>query len=178
MPKINLTNKDYDRYRKLALVIAENDEYYADEILHTTIEKIIKAKKMPEITDDYIFRSLKNNYIQMMINENNRIRKEGELSLYNDLTVTSDSQLEELKIKDIEITEKLNLVSNMSEELNCFDQKLFYLHLVKGISQRQIARESGIGIITIHKRLKGIKDNIKNTYEEKRNNQDNGNKKD
>jgi DNA-directed RNA polymerase specialized sigma24 family protein len=75
----------------------------------------------------------------------------------------------EIREEEIEIQDKLTSITNIYDSLNTFDKQLYFVHYVKGISQRQISRETGIKLGVIQYRFKMIKEKIINDYKIKQN---------
>tara|TARA_R110000782_G_scaffold21621_1_gene57990 strand:- start:406 stop:936 length:531 start_codon:yes stop_codon:yes gene_type:complete len=169
-----ITTKQYNRWLKLASVVAEGNNYYAEEILQELMVKIVlKLQSQPsfEITENYIFSSLKNRYINMMRKEintskmkcfykdstSNIIKINGEM-INNQEEYTYDIE------NDLTTDKKKQVMENIALKLNYFDKQLYILHFIKGVSQRQISRESELTLAIIHERIKKIKNKIKEEY--------------
>jgi DNA-directed RNA polymerase specialized sigma24 family protein len=169
----NLTQKQYRHWRIKALVITGNDEYYADEILHYVLNKINKKLlSYPdfEVTDNYIFISLKNTYFYMLGKEETLLKNKKKYFEYQtnnfDGCDINFEDIDELKINDKIKQDKLMAMNYVYDNiLNVFERKLFYIHLINGMSQREISKQSGLSLSIIHYRIKQIKQKIKNYYE-------------
>jgi len=167
---MKINNKNIKRWSVLSLVITEHSDYYADECLSKVLEQLRKKlEKNPEfkITDNYVFISLKNTYLNMLERENVQSRKKMSLneSTYFDEVNFIETDLEKLQEVDDEMQSKLEAISGAySEVLNTFEQQLFYIHFKKGISQRQISRDTNINVMVINNKISKIKTKIKEYY--------------
>jgi RNA polymerase sigma factor (sigma-70 family) len=161
---MKITNKQINRYKVQAMVIANENHYYADEILSKVMQKIMKKMEAtPEfvLTDNFVFISLRNAYIDMLRAEKVQNNKKTFL-IHKDEYETDIEELKEVhRVKD----NKLNAITKTYDEvLNSFEQKLYYLHFVRALSQRQISRDTGIGLMTINNRINKIKTKIREYY--------------
>jgi len=71
---------------------------------------------------------------------------------------------------DHNIQSRLLSAESIVLTLRSHEQKLYTLHFIHGISQRQISRETGIGLSAINKRIVKIKNKIKEHYNDKEEN--------
>ena len=150
--------KEYKKWSRMSMVIAEDDEYYAGEILQSAMEKIIiKMNKHPEweLTDNYVFISMKNTYLNLLDREKTRNKRNLEF----------DFEYQEYEIdNDIDITIRTTAIEECILKMNYFDKHLYILHFVNNMSQRRIAKEVGLSLSIIHERVKKIKSKIKEHY--------------
>jgi len=173
----NLTARQYRHWRIKALVVAEGDEYFADETLHYFLNKLqkkVEAEPEFEVNDNYVFIGLRNTYLYLMGKENTK-RKNSKsyfdfvTSDSDGLDVTSEEIEEELLKKQVQ-DNKLDAIKIVFKTLlNPFEQKLYKIHFEEGLSQRQMARQSGLSLAIIHYRIKIIKNKIKDYYEKNNN---------
>jgi len=169
----NLTARQYRHCRIKALVVAEGDEYFADETLHYFLNKLqkkVEAEPSFEVNDNYVFIGLRNTYLYLMGKENTKRKNSKEYFDY--VTETSDGldktyeevedEIEDRKVQD----NKLDAIKIVFETLlNPFEQKLYKIHFEECLSQREMARQSGLSLAIIHYRIKIIKTKIKEYYE-------------
>jgi RNA polymerase sigma factor (sigma-70 family) len=173
---LDITSKKYRHWRIKSLVITNNDDYYADEILHYVLQQINKKlSKYPdfEVTDNYVFISLKNAYFNMLRKEETLLKNKKKYFNYQtEYSDGLDINYEDYEIKmgeDSIIQTKLECINYVYEKiLDPFEQKIFYLNLIKGLSQREISKQSGLSLQVVNYRIKLIKNKIKDYYGTKR----------
>lgn len=164
---MNIDERTYNRWLKLSKVVC-SDNQMAEDLLHDLLVNLIEKwrcqeiaeetlpdfnKKFPDITDNYIFIALRNRFLGHL-HKSNKSRDEwvdtGEVEeTQNHLEVEWETQ------------SKLHSIENVVLSLRSYEQKLYTLHFIHGISQRQIARETGIGLSAINKKILKIKQKIK-----------------
>jgi DNA-directed RNA polymerase specialized sigma subunit len=169
----NLSPKQYRHWRIKALVVAEGDDYFADETLHYFLNKLqkkVEGEPNFDVNDNYVFIGLRNTYLYLMGKESTK-RKNSKAyfdfvtSDSDGLDVTSEEIEEELLKKQIQ-DDKLYAIKRVFDTiLNSFEQKLYKIHFEEGLSQREMARQSGLSLAIIHYRIKIIKNKIKDYYE-------------
>jgi RNA polymerase sigma factor (sigma-70 family) len=163
---MEITDKDIKRWHKLSNVITSGDDYISGEILSTFLETITKKMKSDPtfiFTDNYVFISLKN----ININYHTKNKRNQNWEDYNEY----DSEIEEYDYNnDKKVTketyDKLNSIDKVVSKLGYFDSKLYELHYVNGVPQREIARKTDIQLSVIHYRLSKIKNKIREVYGE------------
>jgi DNA-directed RNA polymerase specialized sigma24 family protein len=151
-----------------------SDEDYAKDLVQDFILKMLeKGKGDLEINSGYTFKGLRLLFLEEMYIENAQFRKRfaEEYQHFKKIEEEESETKEETEIKkeEIEIQHKLTSVTNVYDQLNQFDKQLYYVHYVKGISQRQISRETGIKLGVIQYRFKMIKEKIIINYNNKQN---------
>ena len=161
---MEITTNDIKRWTKLSRVITSGDDYVSQEILSTfleTISKKINTDPTFTFTDNYVFISLKN----ININYHNKNKKNIHWEDYNQVEIINEdyNYSDDHKLTN-DNYDKLNIIKDVVDTLGYFDNKLYDLHYVKGIPQRQIARDTDIQLSVIHYRLSKIKTKIKETY--------------
>jgi RNA polymerase sigma factor (sigma-70 family) len=168
-----VTEKDYKRWSNMSKIICSSKviaEEVLQELLLNMIEKNITTPD--KVNDSYIFMSLKNRFLNYIKKEKNRKidyvdNDDTNLTeLLQDTTQPED--LQELIIKNLEDQEKINVITETILQLESYDKKLYQLHFIWGLSQREIAKKIGISHMTINMRINKIKDKIKRTHEQGR----------
>lgn len=167
-----VTEKDYKRWSNMSKIICSNREIAEEvlqELLLNMIEKNITDHR---VNDSYIFMSLKNRFLNYIKKEKNRkidyVDSENTnlTELLEDTTQPED--IEELIKKNFEDQDKLNVITETILSLASYDKKLYQLHFIWGLSQREIAKKIGISHMTINMRINKIKDKIKLNHEQGR----------
>lgn len=178
-----ITDKDYKRWSNMSKVICNNREI-AEEILQELLLNMIEnGRTNPDkLNDCYIFMSLKNRFLNYIKKEKNRKTDDYIVELdpgFNDGSnwtiglerledTSSPEDIQELIKKNLEDQDKINIITETILELESYDKKLYQLHFIWGLSQRQIAKKIGISHMTINMRVNKIKDKIKERYEQGR----------
>lgn len=164
--------KSYKRWSNMSKVICNNREI-AEEILQELLLNMIEKNITDDrVNDCYIFMSLKNRFLNYIKKEKNRKMDYVDsedinlTELLEDTTQPED--LQELIEKNIEDQDKINIITETILELESYDKKLYQLHFIWGLSQREIAKKIGISHMTINMRVNKIKDKIKERYEQGR----------
>lgn len=168
-----ITDKDYKRWSNMSKIICSNKEI-AEEILQEILLNMIENNRTnpDKLNDCYIFMSLKNRFLNYIKKEKNRKMDYVDsedinlTELLEDTTQPED--LQELIKKNLEDQDKINIITETILELESYDKKLYQLHFIWGLSQRQIAKKIGISHMTINMRVNKIKDKIKERYEQGR----------
>jgi DNA-directed RNA polymerase specialized sigma24 family protein len=158
---MEITQRDYIRFKRLSMVITKQKYEEAEDLLQDVLLKIIE-KQIPQdkLTDEYIFIALKNTWL-------NKQRKTNPFQEVEEIYDTIDTTQEDLRVlkREEEIIEgKLKAIDEVYYSLPIFDQQLFFIHFMEGISQRKIARETDIGMTIINTKVNNIKTKIKNIY--------------
>lgn len=157
----------------MSKVICNNREI-AEEILQELLLNMIENNRTnpDKLNDSYIFMSLKNrflNYIRDNANRKMDYVNSEDINLTELLEDTTQPEdLEILLQKSLEDQEKINIITEAILELESYDKKLYQLHFIWGLSQREIAKKIGISHMTINMRVNKIKDKIKSRYEQRR----------
>ena len=162
-----ITDKDYKRWSNMSKVICNNREV-AEEILQELLLNMIENNRTnpDKLNDSYIFMSLKNRFLNYIRDNANRKMDYVNSELLEDTTQPED--LLELIKKNLEDQDKINIITETILELESYDKKLYQLHFIWGLSQREIAKKIGISHMTINMRVNKIKDKIKSRYEQRR----------
>lgn len=165
-----VTEKDYKKWLNMSKIICSNKEI-AEEILQELLLNMIE-KNNNNTYDSYIFISLKNRFLNYIKKEKNRkidyVDNENInlTELLEDNTQPEDIQ--ELIKKNLEDQDKLNIITETILQLESYDKKLYQLHMIWNLSQREIAKKIGISHMTINMRINKIKDKIKLNYDKRR----------
>ena len=157
----------------MSKVICGDKEVAADilqDLLINILEKGMSDKII--ILDNYIFMSLKNRFTNYIRSQKNKQKDEKfidlELSdgteLLEDFTTPEDLEL--LIEKNIEDQHKIDIITMTVLKLPSYDMKLYQLHFVWRLSQRQIAKRIGVSHMMINMRINKIKNKIKENYKE------------
>jgi len=157
----------------MSKVICGDKEVAADilqDLLINILEKGMSDKII--ILDNYIFMSLKNRFTNYIRSQKNKQKDEKfidlELSdgteLLEDFTTPEDLEL--LIEKNIEDQHKIDIITMTVLKLPSYDMKLYQLHFIWGLSQRQIAKRIGVSHMMINMRINKIKNKIKENYKE------------
>jgi RNA polymerase sigma factor (sigma-70 family) len=164
---MNITEQQYNKYLKYCNIITSGNNIEAQDLLQDTLiqllNKIENKKLTPEqINDNLIFIIIRNLFLNNRNKEKTKqnINHKLEDELIDYYYGDEDLNIQELQQEDNIIQNKLEIISKIVNKLPSYEKKLFYLHYIKGISQRQIARETGIGTMPIWYRLQSIKNKI------------------
>ena len=156
----------------MSKIICSNREI-AEEVLQELLLNMIEKNITDDrVNDSYIFMSLKNRFLNYLKKEKNRKidyvdNEDTNLTeLLEDTTQPED--LQELIVKNLEDQEKINVITETILSLESYDKKLYQLHFIWNLSQREIAKKIGISHMTINMRINKIKDKIKSNYEQGR----------
>lgn len=169
-----ITTKELNKLNLYAKCIV-NDEDYAKDLVQDFILKMLeKGKGDQEINSGYTFKGLRLLFLEECYIENAQFRKRFAEEYQHFKKIEEESETEtkepsEIKLEEIQTQTKLNTITNVYDQLNQFDKQLYYVHYVKGISQRQISRETGIKLGVIQYRFKMIKEKIITNYNNKQN---------
>jgi len=144
----------YNRWLKLSLVIAKNNRFIAEEVLHTVLFELLTKFDIDNVTDNYIFMALKNRYISYLKAE----------SKHGDFNLSLDKADDNTYIEGDQDTQ-LSMTKKVLHELDDADKQIFTLHFTRGFSQRKISRELGVRLYYVISRVKYIKHLILDDYE-------------
>lgn len=158
---MQLSEKDYKRYLNMARIITNNND--ADDLLQELLLKIIENNiNQDKLNDNYIFISLKRSFINRSRKISNRRKNEVDDLEIEDVLDSNDIEL--LIQKNIDDQIKLDIISNTILSLPSYDMKLYQLHFIWGLSQRDIAKKIGVSHMTINMRVNKIKNMIQTNY--------------
>lgn len=163
-----LTTKELNKLILYASVIVKNEDYAKDLVQEFILKQLEKGNGDMEINSGYTFKGLKLLFLEDLYIANADFRKRfsGEYEYFK--SMEEDVNEEELIEKENKIQLKLKSMTEVYNKLNSFDQKLYYIHYIKGISQRKIARETGINLSVIQYRFSLIKKKILKEYNSKK----------
>jgi len=178
-----VTEKDYKRWSNMSKIICSNREI-AEEVLQELLLNMIEKNITDDrVNDSYIFMSLKNRFLNYIKKEKNRkidyVDSDCGETFFSTITratnltepledTTQPEDLQELIKKNLEDQEKINVITETILQLESYDKKLYQLHMIWGLSQREIAKKIGISHMTINMRINKIKDKIKTRHEQGR----------
>jgi len=161
---MDIDDKCYKRWLNMSRVITNNKD--ADELLQDLILKIIENKiDNSKINDNYIFISLKRSFMNKKRKQSNKMKNEVEEFDVEDIIDILD--IESIIDKNIEDQQKLDLIATTVLSLPSYDMKLYQLHFIWGLSQRDIAKKIGVSHMTINMRVNKIKGMIQKNYKNK-----------
>jgi len=158
---MNVTDNDYKRWLNMSKIICGK---YADanDILQDTLLKITRLEIDDEkLTDNYIFVSIRNCFFEFTNKQKRNSNDYIDMDHVADELITEDVDLFE---KDKTIQEKLDVITDTLMGLDIHEKKLYQLHFIWGLSQREIARQAGLGRRVIQLRVNKIKDKIRENY--------------
>lgn len=161
-----LTNKELNKLIAYANVIVNNKEYANDLVQDFLLKMLEKGKGDLEINSGYAFKGLRLLFLEEIYIQNADFRKRFANEYIHFKKIEESESIEideqEIEVNDLETQNKLDATSAVYDELNVFDKQLYVVHYLKGVSQRQIARETGIKLGVIQYRFKLIKEKIIN----------------
>lgn len=161
----SLTQKQLNKLQLYAQCIVNDEDYAKDLVQDFLLKMLEKGKGDQEINSGYTFKGLRLLFLEEIYIENAAFRKRFTEEYKHFKKIEEDEEEnEEIEIKEIETQAKLNIITNVYDTLNQFDKQLYYVHYIKGISQRQISRETQIKLGVIQYRFKMIKEKIINNY--------------
>ena len=159
---MNITEKDYERYKVFSRIICGGNNYYSDEVLGRLMIKFIKNEiEIPN--DNYVYASIRNMYRDILDNEKYHKNKTSSSTTTYIENIEDLSESYDYK-EDIEIEYKKRSIENICMNLDIFHKQLYVEHFIKGLSQREISRRTNINLSVIHNRIKIIKNKIKEEY--------------
>lgn len=171
---MTLTQKEWNKLYAYAKII-HNDEDEAKDLVQNFLLFLLENEhKYPKdsINNSWCFKTMKNIFLLEIQKNNRKFRKnffEDYFHFNQQNELTTIDEINEMKDEDLEKQEKLNTISETYDQLKTYDKQLYFLHFVKGMSQRKIAKETDIQLIQIHYRVKKIKDKIKDNFNNKQN---------
>ena len=168
-----ITTKELNKLQLYAKCIVNDEDYAKDLVQDFLLKMLEKGKGDLEVNSGYTFKGLRLLFLEEMYIENAQFRKRF-AEEYHHFKKLEEEETEikeesEIREEEIEIQDKLTSITNIYDSLNTFDKQLYFVHYVKGISQRQISRETGIKLGVIQYRFKMIKEKIINDYKIKQN---------
>ena len=167
-----ITEKMYKRWLNFSYVVCSNRDIGADILQDVILGMLEKEMIDDRITDNYMFISIKNKYLNYLKKNKKKIEDDKHLNLYendNDIEdTTSYNDLECLLEKNILDQKKLDILTDTILSLDCYEKKLYQLHFIWGYSQRFISRKIGVNHLTINNKINKIKIKIKENYEKRR----------
>lgn len=171
---MTLTQKEWNKLYAYARIINGDEDEAKDLVQNFLLFLLENEHKYPKdsINNSWCFKTMKNIFLLEIQKNNRQFRKnffEDYFHFNQQNELTTLDELAEIKEEDLEKQEKLNTISETYDELKTYDKQLYFLHFVKGMSQRRIAKETDIQLIQIHYRVKKIKDKIKDNFNNKQN---------
>jgi RNA polymerase sigma factor (sigma-70 family) len=175
---MTLTQKEWNKLYIYAKIINPDEDEAKDLVQNFLLFLLENEEKYPKdtVNNSWCFVTMKSIFLLEIQKKNRNFRKnffEDYFHINKNNELTTIEELAEIKEEDVIKQEKLNTISDTYNQLNTFDKQLYFLHFVKGMSQRKISRETEIKISQIHYRLKKIKNKIKNNYNEQKENNHN-----
>jgi RNA polymerase sigma factor (sigma-70 family) len=160
---MQITQRQYKKWVQLAKVVTSGDDYLAEELLSNLLESILVKTPEKELTDDFIFISLKNRFLNHIRDEKVRKKRTDKYLIEQDNLDETDYL--DIKEKELIMQTKLNNIVEIFQTLNQIEKKLYYLHYILGYTQTYIAKEIGVQYKTVNDRIGRIKIKIKKHYE-------------
>jgi RNA polymerase sigma factor (sigma-70 family) len=161
-----ITDKQYKHWFNLSKIICNNNEEIAGDILQDLLIVLIeKGLPTEKVNDNYIFMSLKNRFLLQIKKENKLDRNDQPETPYNE-EERDEIQLDRLD-NELHQEGKLKAIEDVVLKLPSYEQILYTLHFIHGVSQRQIAKRTGLHLNIIHYRVKTIKNKIVEHYNTK-----------
>jgi RNA polymerase sigma factor (sigma-70 family) len=156
-----ITDAMYKKWLNMSKIICGKSADPQD-ILQETLLKITRLNTNPsKITDAYVFSSIRNmfyDFIKSKSDNGNDVIDSNYI-----LDVVEDEPTDFLEL-DNEIQSKLDAITDTVMDLDIFDMKLYQLHFIWGLSQREIARRAGLKKDVINRRVAKIKLKITDYY--------------
>jgi len=167
---MNLDNKRYKKLFNFAKIICKKSSILPEDLLNDTILHFIERETHEDkLTDSYIFTSLRNRFLLEIARYKRR------------QNVISQTQAQTFKVNhiphpihnetDIDFQEEDNITSSKLKtiedvilSLRHYEQLLYKLHFIDGISQREIARNINLSHVSINKRINRIKLLVQETH--------------
>jgi RNA polymerase sigma factor (sigma-70 family) len=157
---MHITDKDYKRYKRMAIVITSGNVEEAEDLLQDVLLKFCEKETDDEkLTDNYIFISLKNKFID----GTKKIKNNIEFEDYQNINISDedDDEFIERLNKENKDWAKLQQIKNNISKLNHFEKMLFELVVIKDIKQIRIAEKTGLSKSLISARFQEIKNKLK-----------------
>lgn len=149
---MNIDDRTYKRWLNLSKVVCKDNETAQDVLQELLLNIIEKGTCEDKLNDNYIFISLRNQWLSYL----------GREKRYTDEKL-QDSEQDDMQLiyeADLEAQTKLISIEQTVMCLKDYEQKLYALHFIHGISQRKISRDTGISLKAINKRILKIKEKI------------------
>lgn len=155
-----MTQREYDKWRKMAKYVIVNSKYYsnnidedADELIHNLYLRFRKYKVVKEeINDSYVYMSLRNlhnDVIRVKINEQN---------IFTQLDDNIDDEETHYDVMDDLCTqEQLYAINRALMTMEDEYKQIYYLYFIKQMSQQKIADNIGMSKTFIQNRISKIK---------------------
>jgi RNA polymerase sigma factor (sigma-70 family) len=155
---MQITDKEYKRYKRMAIVITSGDLEQAEDLLQDVLLKFCeKETENEKLTDNYVFISLKNKFY----NNNRGLKNTIEYEDYKNLEITEENEYEDRVMRENEQEKKLLKIKENISKLDYFEKMLFELVVIKNIKQVRIAEKTGLSTSLISDKFKKIKNKLK-----------------
>jgi RNA polymerase sigma factor (sigma-70 family) len=161
---MQITESQYKKWLNLSKIICSNDQIAQDILQDLLLNFLEKEVSEDKINDNYVFISLKNRFLTYL-NKESKTRDEFNSAIYQ---VEDETDIKALEEQDEENKLMLESIKEVLASLRSYEQKLWTLHHMYDLSQRHIARETGITHVAINKRINNIKEKIKLVYNGKK----------
>jgi RNA polymerase sigma factor (sigma-70 family) len=146
-----IDDKTYRKWLNFSKIITGNPDI-AGDILNDVLIKLITSNISPDkLNDFYVFRAIKNTFFTSI--RNNRIKVADNSSVEALGTILEDYEYE----RDQDEVDMLESIKNVVLSLDEYEQNLYKLVYLYGLSEREVARRSGINHRTINNRMLKIK---------------------
>lgn len=169
---MTLTQKEWNKLYTYAKIINTDEDEAKDLVQNFLLFLLENEAKYPKdsVNNSWMFKTMKSIFLLEIQRNNRNFRKnffEDYFHLNENNQLTTIEEITEMKEEDLEKQDKLNTISETYDQLQTYDKQLYFLHFVKGMSQRKIAKETDIKLIQIHYRVKKIKEKIKENFKNK-----------
>jgi RNA polymerase sigma factor (sigma-70 family) len=151
---LDILAKRHNEWIKLANNICKNPERSKDLVQDMYIKIYNRGKKIEEINECYIYFIMRNQFY-------NEIKKEKETILIDDF---SDIEIEQ-EYYDKQKDEILSILEKERQKLSWYEKQI--IDLTTEFGQRELSRQTGIHIQTIHNTTKKIKAKLWQSVEKK-----------
>lgn len=157
-----IDDKTYKKWLNMSIIICGKKDIAEDLLQELLLSLLEKDNSHVNVLDSYIFISLKNRFINW--NKKNKKTIKEEIIEVEDSFTTED--LDCLIEKNIEDQKRIDSITKTVLNLPSYDMKLYQLHFIWGLSQREIAKKIGISHMTINMRVNKIKEKIRKDYKQ------------
>ena len=161
---MQITGSQYKKWLNMSKVICSDDQMAQDILQDLLLYFLEKETPEEKINDNYIFMSLKNRFLTHL---NKEKKTQVEFDTYKHQT-WEEIDLDAIQEDEADALLMLESIKEVLGSLRSYEQKLWTLHHMYDLSQRYIARETGITHVAINKRINNIKEKIKLKYDGKK----------
>ena len=142
--------KNHNKWLNIVKKLGGGD--YSEDIVQEMYLKLSKIELKEQTIDTFVYYVLRNMTFDLHRKKSNIFKVDLEDCVF--LEYLEDQGKEELET----IYER---IEDEVEDWHWYDQKLFNLHIVEGMSMRKISRETGISVSSIFKTIKSCKKRLR-----------------